>query len=140
MRLKLDTFNFEYVSMYELSQSVRMIEIEFSSIKRSENDLPRFPTLKDSIPFYLLDESAGIIWGRVFFEENFEFYRSHETFVQPKKFCLNHMRKNFHLCIYRQQWHQVVYQILFQPNWKYYKYDFRIQAIQCYFWVCQSTE
>ena len=51
LRLKLDTFNFEYVSMYELSQSVRMIEIAFSSIKRSENDLPRFPTLKDSIAF-----------------------------------------------------------------------------------------
>ena len=79
-----------------------------------------------SLHNYLLDESAGIIWGRVFFEENFEFYRSHETFVQPKKFCLNHMRKNFHLCIYRQQWHQVVCQILFQPNWKWYKYDFRI--------------
>ena len=44
-RLKLDTFNFEYVQMYELSQSVRMIEIEFSSIKRSEFHLTEFPKL-----------------------------------------------------------------------------------------------
>ena len=55
------------------------------------------------ITTYWMKVRVLCILGRVFFEENFEFYRSHETFVQPKKFCLNHMRKNFHLCIYRQQ-------------------------------------
>ena len=46
-RLKLDTCNFEEVPMYEWSQSVRKLDIEFSSINRSENDLPRCQNLKD---------------------------------------------------------------------------------------------
>ena len=51
-RLKLDTFNFEYVQMYELSLSVRMIEIEFSSIKRSEFHVTEFPKLLIGTLFY----------------------------------------------------------------------------------------
>ena len=48
LRLKLDTFNFEYIPIkYELSQSVRMIEIKFlSTFKKNRRESIEFYRVK----------------------------------------------------------------------------------------------
>ena len=42
-----DTFNFEYISMYELSQSVRMIEIAKTSTNWNKSPITIFPNSED---------------------------------------------------------------------------------------------